>query len=676
MTTATAEVLPYLPQSWLDGINAGEYKQRSRVKANRSRQMAWIKERPASKGDPCKVMAADLEKTVELLEEGGSAHDRTNERVYRLIALAYEGHRGLFTALKRLSKVFTDTVSADRRADRDAGRATGTIRSTDEARREFQRMWTGAVNLMLGNASEAENPIGEGAAACSCWDEPEGLGWSSDGGGSAGDPYSYPLTDIGNAEQIRDMVDGKLVWSEGLKSWLGYNEETGLWDGEGDVLGVQAAMRLAPRVMAAAEQRWVNFNELEKAGKGESSDAAIAKAQANKLSKHAERCGSRTVINAALELMQSLPGVGVDAGSWNANPRLLGTGDGNVIELNDDGVSVRPATEADRLRKRTAVPYVPGATDPAWTDYLDTFIPDLELRAWVQQLFGYALYGGNPERALVFLHGDSSTGKSTIVEAVGAAIGDYGGTFDLSVFRQNLDAGGRPDIVRLMGQRVALASETSFEHPLHNDQLKRLTGGDRISARMLYGNSFVDSVPQFTPFVATNATPRIEGADQATWRRILAVPFDEQVDPAKDDMTARDSLRTSPAAQAAVLAWCVSGWEAYVKAGRDLRGNAPREVSLRTMSFRESVSDFHQWLAECTDQGPTESEGATRLFDSYKSWCAANSIDRIMSLTAFGRKLTGEGFQKKKLKVDGSLVWARQGLRLAHGVHKPDLTGK
>ena len=71
--------------------------------------------------------------------------------------------------------------------------------------------------------------------------------------------------------------------------------------------------------------------------------------------------------------------------------------------------------------------------------------------------------------------------------------------------------------------------EVGNRNRLHSDVIKRLTGGDSISARALYSNVVVQQIPMFTPIIATNSMPTIEDGDAALWRRLLVLPFDTSV---------------------------------------------------------------------------------------------------------------------------------------------------
>jgi putative DNA primase/helicase len=665
--STAVEVLPWLPRGWLDGIAAGDYVERARGEVGSTKKAwVWIKRRPSAKGDPCAVMDQALQAGIEHLEAGGSAHDELTSRTYQLISLGAEGHRGTHTALLSFARRFVEEVSGNRRATALSGGETGTIRGADEARREVNRAVLGAVKLMLGHLSQPEMVdagLGNGAAGCSCWDEPKDADGNKVDSGLARDPFEYRLTDTGNAEQLADLSNGNLLWVSAGKTWYAYDAEHCSWRGDEHV-GVQWAMRIAPRVELAAQQRFDSAKGLskDKSGTSEFSDADLAVKQGGILKRHAERCGQSTVITSMLTLAKSLPGMSKGFEDFDARGDMLGVGAGEVLLFEDDGLVVRKAEREDYLTKSTHVPYVPGATDSLWENYLETFIPDQRLRDYVQRLLGYGLIGGNPRRLLVFLHGPTSSGKSTLVEAVGAAVGDYGGPFGVSVFRDKQDDAPRPDLLAALGLRFAFASEAGSEQHLHADQLKRLTGGDTISARNMNDRVMTRLVPQFLPFIATNDPPQIRNADAALWRRMLTVPFDRQVAGKREDTLARERLRASPAARTAILAWLVEGWERYRANGLD---DVPQDMRTRGEEFKSGVSEFHAWFYETVEFAEGAAADNERLYDLYRDKMVADGVRDFLTPARFGFALNKEGVAKAKgTTKDGKRIRYRPGIRI------------
>lgn len=670
-----------LPEAWLEGIGAGEYVKRARKAAGGANTWTWIKKRPESKGDPCKQMDRSLQVGLANLDESssGAAHDEITARVYELLRLSVEGHRGLYSALINLRDAFVYEVAERRRGALLSGGVAGATRTSEEARNEFRREVDGGVSLMLGHLSQPEMVaagLENGSMACSCWEEPldPATGEVVDAG-RARDPYEYELTDSGNAEQLLDLADGCLFWVPGHERWYSWCEDRKLWEAKPVNSAEQLARRIAPRVKSAAQAAYSAASSASDEGgrNGGPSDKELLQRKAKKLTPWAEKCGSRGAIANAVALAKTFDESMVRAEDLDANGRLLHCAGGVTLELNDDGLTARDSRREDRCTLTTGVPYVPGALgqDPLWEDYLDTFIPDQELRSYMQRLLGYSLMGGNPRSVIVFLHGPTSSGKSTLVEAASAALGAYGGTFGMSVFKESSEDGPRPDLLRILPCRVAFASETSAARVLHADQIKRLTGGDTISARQLYSGTMVEKVPAFTPFVATNSIPRISGADAALLdRRLMVVPFDSQVGSSANDVNARDALRSSPASRTAILAWLARGWEMYVSEGLD---DVPAVVVDRTDRMKGQVSEFHAWFRNCIEITGSKDDWAFSdgIYEDYRACMLSDSVDakEIMNKVKFGHALSGQGVGEsitkyvKGLKSAGSNGKVRQRVR-------------
>lgn len=610
MASADVQEFAFLPDAWLQGIVKGDYKLRARASGGHKVYMRWLASRYESKGDPCKQIQRALDVGLENLDESasGAAHDEINDRIYELIKLSTEGHQGVWTALKTLQRAFVEEVTVRRR---DANGPSGTVRTPADARAEFGREMDGAIEIAMGNEREPENANVK-IAQCVCDWVPEGTT------GKALDPYTYELTDTGNAEQLRDLADGDLVYVASYRRWLAWDPELLIWAGSESELGMAWARRLAPRIKAAGEKRYQLAEQVD------GSDAENALGAAKKLMVWSEKCGSAASLTNTLRVAQSYPDMVCAAERFDANPRLLHCAGGTVVELNDDGATVRPSTREDLCSISTGTPYQAGATSPLWSGYLATFLPDQVLQDWLQRLLGYALFGGNPRGALVFLHGPTGSGKSTLVESIGAALGGYGSSFDLSVFRASQDAKPRPDLVHLLTRRLVFASEAGAEWHMHADQTKKLTGGDTVSAYMKFGNDQISRIPSFTPFIATNGVPHIKNADPALWRRLMAVPFDQKL--AGDDPLAAGRLRDDVENRSAILAWLVAGWDANCQ--RPWHKDVPAVVRARTREFQGSVSDTHSWFYECCQQTGEDGdkESVDDLYASYKNYMLAADV--------------------------------------------------
>jgi putative DNA primase/helicase len=239
----------------------------------------------------------------------------------------------------------------------------------------------------------------------------------------------------------------------------------------------------------------------------------------------------------------------------------------------------------------------------------------------------------------------------------------------MTVFRDNQDERPRPDLVKVLPKRLIYAEEASRSWHLHPDQIKRITGGAPISARVPYAKEYMEVRPAFTPWLMTNHAPTIEGADAALWRRIVVVPFDVQI-PANEEDDAFTELLESAECREAVLSWAVQGYRMYL-GDPDSLTYAPAGALAAAQRFRSEVSDFATAIDVLCEFGePADYRTIpSQLYAAYLVWCNEYNIaerDRL-SGTKFGKELGGLGYEKKAYKIDGKPVWHRTGLRLREG---------
>lgn len=117
-------------------------------------------------------------------------------------------------------------------------------------------------------------------------------------------------------------------------------------------------------------------------------------------------------------------------------------------------------------------------------------------RVTMQKWAGYMLVGSAPEEKMLFLYGEGGTGKGTFISTIGYMLGDYADTLDIEVFlssRNDGHAGGSgpsPEIAKLAGVRLAVASESGLGRKLNDAKVKNMTGRDDLTARYFVCNTY------------------------------------------------------------------------------------------------------------------------------------------------------------------------------------------
>lgn len=438
-------------------------------------------------------------------------------------------------------------------------------------------------------------------------------------------------TDMGNALRMSRQFDGKIKHSTAL-GWLCWDKKRWRRD---DTQAIERCARMTVRQIYA-----------EAANESDKSQREVIGAWAQK-SESAQKIG------AMIRLCESEPNVAVRAEIFDANQWLFNCQNGTLDLRNGE---LRAPAAANLITKIAGADYDAEAPCVEFERFLQTiFGGDFELVRFVQKFFGYSLTGVTREQCFVIFHGTGANGKTTLLQAIMRALGDYAIQAPASTFMQKRDGGGIPnDVARLAGARLVVSIESEANARLAESLVKALTGGDRIAARFLH-KEFFEFEPQFKLVLATNHKPRITGTDLAIWRRIRLVPFGVTIAPEDQDKELPAKLE---AELPGILRWLVDGCLAWQRNGL----NPPEAVSGATMAYRVDSDVLADFLAAACEIGRDFTAGRSSLFAAYVDWAEAQKMserDRV-SAKAFGDALNERGFESDR-NFKGRFYW---GLRL------------
>jgi putative DNA primase/helicase len=283
------------------------------------------------------------------------------------------------------------------------------------------------------------------------------------------------------------------------------------------------------------------------------------------------------------------------------------------------------------------VAYNPDAWLITWEHFITTAIPEDATREYVQQVAGYTLDGNKPEDVVVLCYGPGGTGKSTLIEAMKATLGEYGASTDIGTFTTAHNAqAAKPELAKLAHKRMVAVWEAESGGAVVK-LLKAVSGGDVISARDLYESSF-EFRPTFTLWLRANKRPRLPHDDSGLWRRIREIPFEQHFnDP---DETIRATLTDPSQAGEAILAWMVEGYGLYQAAGRLV---APEAVIRATDEYRREMDTFAEWLQDYTYAVDGAWTSFKRLYESYRKSAGKFALGR----DTFSKRLEAAGFERR-----------------------------
>lgn len=345
-------------------------------------------------------------------------------------------------------------------------------------------------------------------------------------------------------------------------------------------------------------------------------------------------------VKGAEEFSRSDPAMARTAASWNSDSYLLGT-PGGTVDLRTG--RLRDSDPGEMINRATAVPPAPVAECPRWLRFLNqTTGGDQELIRFLRQMCGYALTGDTREQALFFIYGPGGNGKGVFLNTINKILGDYAATATMEVLVSKKTGGSSTDIAMLNGARLVSASETEEGQPWAESRVKRLTGGDAITARFMRQDN-ITFYPVFKLVVIGNYQPSLRNVDEAMRRRFNIIPF--TIKPDRKDRTLEDKLVEE---WPGILRWMIDGCVDWSANGLV----QPTSVKDATEEYFRDQDTFTHWLEmRCVVQRDNQHywETPTALFASWKSF-ALGVGEEPGSGKSFSGTLKKNGFRFKRTK--------------------------
>jgi putative DNA primase/helicase len=447
-------------------------------------------------------------------------------------------------------------------------------------------------------------------------------------------------TDLGNARRLVDRHGKRFRFCKGLGGWIQWDGKRWTLDSDGQI------------ERAAKETVHAIYAKAPAIGDRESREHAV---------RWALRSESAAKLDAMVKVARSDAEVVANVDAFDNDPWLLNVENG-TIDLRSG--HLRPHDPADHITRLAPVRYVPGATSPMLTRFLaDATNDDHEFQRYLQQAAGYTLVGLTSEEVVLMLVGPGGSGKSTFVEMMLAALGDYGVKAAFSTFLASRGGGrggeARPDLVAMRGARLVVAAEPTRGRGIDAGLLKELSGGDSITARALYA-SLMTFVPSFTIWLAANAAPTMPDDDTGLWRRLKTLPFEHAVPEANQDPAVKEHLTRTPEGRAAVLAWAVEGCLAWQSLGRL---KAPQAVIGATADLRIQFDPLAEFFDERCEFESSSETPAKQLRAAYEAWAGAQGAKPIRNQD-WGKRLLSRGCERHRPHTAADRVTVWRGVRL------------
>lgn len=571
-------------------------------------------------GNPCRLMAADLAKYLDALDESDQHHP-LNTVIWRLTQNALEGHSGWYTTVRAYIDQWVEVSKGKRHPD--------------EMQAEVVRNVTGALDKakpMLDErggyvpedtcAVDASRYDSEGWAArveevCEAVEDDDVSFSTGDHSGQVRLAHFLAKYYAGRLIHVKNSAEGWFYWAD--THWR--EDDTG---------------RAVEAVKDTLKRAFTESFEYE------DEDAR------KRLQSDINKCLSASGVMGVLKMASSDPAFARSIDQLDSDPNLVNMPNG-TLDLRT--FTVRPNNPAELITKITRGRYRGDGTDsvgPVWKSHLERVLPGEALRRFLLQLLGIALPGKLPEpNMLVIFHGEKGrNGKSKTFEAVIHALGDYGLKANSELLLDKKHATHPTERYALRGRRFAVTSEIKSGAKMNAALMKELTGDKTYSARAMHRNEITFPVTWLLVMV-TNHLPHVDAGDDAVWKRIKAIPFDVVLPPNEWNLKLGDELEAQEEADG-VLTSMVLGYRDFVENG--LR--EPEQVTNATNRYRLRNDDAGQFVVERCLTGAEALEALaagginpqpTELHEAYMKWFNSSQGVRAIPL---GRKQFGAAMDR------------------------------
>lgn len=272
--------------------------------------------------------------------------------------------------------------------------------------------------------------------------------------------------------------------------------------------------------------------------------------------------------------------------------------------------TLRPHSPEVLSTNQIPVVWNPDATAPRTLQFFDEVLPP-DAVGLVQELFGYALFPGNPMRKAVMLLGPGGNGKSVLLRLLSRLLGaDNVASVPLQALGED-----RFSAADLYGKLANICGDLDARAIERTDLFKQLTGGDTIRAQHKF-------LPAFTftsyalPLFSANEPPRTADQTNAWFDRWIIVPMPHIFESTERMDVGLDAKLAAELDGLLVLA--VTGLQRLMNRGWF---HFPPSVERARQGYRETLDTVRAFVVEQCHLTPDGWVDKAELYRRYKNWC-------------------------------------------------------
>ena len=338
-------------------------------------------------------------------------------------------------------------------------------------------------------------------------------------------------------------------------------------------------------------------------------------------------------------------------------PDQLPIANGKVINLKTK--EIRERTRADMFHFTTNIIYTPGP-HPNAKKYFSTICGgDTDMIRFFQLYLGYCLTGYTDERKIYIHWGEGLNGKTFLFEMMKEIMGEYYTTISQDVLIKKVRNGGAtPELLGLIGARLACYSESEDGSELYAGRIKLITGEDTIVARPLYKEQI-----RFKPVVKvcmiTNHKPKWDINDQAMVDRIELIPFLQRFEKTQENKRYIDSVRREYINE--IGSFLIDG------ASDGLGGSeivAPDMSQKAMKEYLEELDSVMQFIKERCEMGYKNLCKVIEMKNAYLDFCITELREKSLSVRLFNKRMEKLGYTRESSRINNKICKCWKGLKV------------
>jgi P4 family phage/plasmid primase-like protien len=281
---------------------------------------------------------------------------------------------------------------------------------------------------------------------------------------------------------------------------------------------------------------------------------------------------------------------------------------------------------------------------PEFIWLIENALPDEKDRKLLQETFGYFLLGTATKHFHIF-SGVPNSGKTIIARILIELLGGIEKVSGHSL--PALGNKGSRAVADMRGMRANIDSDMEYDRVKNISMLKKLTGGDPISAAKVYKTSstFFNTTKLL---FACNRLPELSKkvkSDTAFWDRVILLKFGKPLDfNGKKKLPLDEALKTIYVPEmAGILNWALKGAIMFLEHG--FTYDFENSYDLWYEETDDSLKHFLDIYFDIKEDGKVDTE---KMRTSYDEYCKANPEHKKLSQQKFGMALGEYGIHRRQ----------------------------